>query len=83
MSPAAIRGTLVSLKEAAIVLGISLGYGVGYAYRDVVGRPGGSQKDGSRRGDDADSPWRRVAATPRLPRGYSEEGGRGEDAAKR
>jgi len=37
MSPAAIRGTLVSLKEAAIVLGISLGYGVGYAYRDVVG----------------------------------------------
>ncbi|KAH8044838.1 hypothetical protein JL722_14497 [Aureococcus anophagefferens] len=31
MSPAAIRGTLVSLKEAAIVVGICLGYGLGFA----------------------------------------------------
>ena len=37
MSPASIRGTLVSLKEAAIVLGICLGYGVGYAYSEVDG----------------------------------------------
>ena len=37
MSPASIRGTLVSLKEAAIVLGICLGYGVGYAYSEVEG----------------------------------------------
>ena len=37
MSPAAIRGTLVSLKEAAIVVGICLGYGLGFALRDVAG----------------------------------------------
>mmetsp|Transcript_11912 Transcript_11912/g.35557 ORF Transcript_11912/g.35557 Transcript_11912/m.35557 type:complete len:495 (-) Transcript_11912:28-1512(-) len=37
MSPASIRGTLVSLKEAAIVLGICLGYGVGYAYSEKDG----------------------------------------------
>ena len=37
MAPADIRGTLVSLKEAAIVLGISLGYGAGYAYLRTPG----------------------------------------------
>jgi len=30
MAPPSIRGTLVSLKEAAIVVGIAVGYGVGY-----------------------------------------------------
>lgn len=37
MSPASIRGMLISLKEAAIVLGICLGYGIGYAYSDTEG----------------------------------------------
>jgi sugar porter (SP) family MFS transporter len=37
MSPASIRGTLISLKEAAIVLGICAGYGFGYAYSEVPG----------------------------------------------
>ena len=37
MSPAAIRGTLVSLKEAAIVVGICLGYGLGFALRETAG----------------------------------------------
>ena len=37
MSPAAIRGTLVSLKEAAIVVGICLGYGLGFALREAPG----------------------------------------------
>ena len=37
MSPAAIRGTLVSLKEAAIVVGICLGYGLGFALRETPG----------------------------------------------
>lgn len=35
MSPAQIRGMLVSLKEAAIVLGICVGYGAGYAFSHV------------------------------------------------
>ena len=37
MSPPSIRGTLISLKEAAIVLGILCGYGLGYAMSHVVG----------------------------------------------
>ena len=37
MSPPSIRGTLISLKEAAIVLGILCGYGLGYAMEHVVG----------------------------------------------
>ena len=32
MSPSQIRGTLVSLKEAAIVVGIAVGYGVGFGF---------------------------------------------------
>jgi sugar porter (SP) family MFS transporter len=36
-SPAKIRGLLISLKEAFIVGGILLGYGVSYANADVVG----------------------------------------------
>eukprot|EP00890_Picochlorum_soloecismus_P002939 jgi/Picsp_1/3646/NSC_06483-R1_d-xylose-proton symporter-like 2 len=36
-SPARIRGLLISLKEAFIVGGILLGYGVSYANADVVG----------------------------------------------
>ncbi len=32
MAPPQIRGTLVSLKEGGIVLGILLGYGVGYGF---------------------------------------------------
>ncbi|CAN0474198.1 unnamed protein product, partial [Discosporangium mesarthrocarpum] len=37
MAPAPVRGLLVSLKEAMIVLGILLGYLVGYALEDRVG----------------------------------------------
>ncbi|KAJ1455751.1 general sugar transporter [Pelagophyceae sp. CCMP2097] len=37
MAPAEIRGTLVSLKEAMIVVGISLGYAMGYAMANVPG----------------------------------------------
>lgn len=37
MSPASVRGTLISLKEAAIVLGILCGYGLGYAMEHIVG----------------------------------------------
>lgn len=37
MSPHSIRGTLISLKEVAIVLGILFGYGLGYAMSHVVG----------------------------------------------
>lgn len=37
MSPPDIRGTLVALKEAAIVVGISLGYAFGYALRETPG----------------------------------------------
>lgn len=37
MSPASIRGLLVSLKEAMIVVGILLGYFVGWLYHDVPG----------------------------------------------
>jgi sugar porter (SP) family MFS transporter len=37
MAPPAIRGLLVSLKEAFIVLGMVLGYSIGYAYADTVG----------------------------------------------
>eukprot|EP00746_Dinoflagellata_sp_MGD_P073989 gnl/MRDRNA2_/MRDRNA2_29950_c0_seq2.p1 gnl/MRDRNA2_/MRDRNA2_29950_c0~~gnl/MRDRNA2_/MRDRNA2_29950_c0_seq2.p1 ORF type:complete len:444 (+),score=82.89 gnl/MRDRNA2_/MRDRNA2_29950_c0_seq2:44-1375(+) len=36
MSPPSLRGTLVSLKEAAIVAGMVLGYVIGYALADVV-----------------------------------------------
>jgi len=36
MTPASLRGTLVSLKEAAIVLGISLGYAVGFAVSSIT-----------------------------------------------
>ena len=35
MSPASIRGLLISLKEAAIVTGILLGYIVGYAFSET------------------------------------------------
>jgi len=37
MSPASIRGVLVSLKEAMIVLGMVLGYSFGYAFQHVSG----------------------------------------------
>lgn len=37
MAPSAIRGLLVSLKEAFIVLGMVLGYTVGYSYENVSG----------------------------------------------
>lgn len=37
MGPADIRGILVSLKEACIVLGILVGYSVGYLLSNVVG----------------------------------------------
>jgi sugar porter (SP) family MFS transporter len=37
MAPSAIRGMLVSLKEAFIVLGIVLGYSIGYANSTVEG----------------------------------------------
>lgn len=37
MSPSSIRGTLISLKEAAIVLGILCGYALGYALGKIVG----------------------------------------------
>merc|ERR1719316_1888503 len=36
MSPPHLRGTLVSLKEAAIVAGMVLGYVVGYALTEIV-----------------------------------------------
>lgn len=36
MSPPAIRGFLVSLKEAFIVIGMLLGYSVGYAYENTT-----------------------------------------------
>jgi len=35
MSPSSIRGTLVSLKEAAIVVGILMGYLVGYSFQNI------------------------------------------------
>lgn len=37
MSPPEVRGTLVSLKEALIVVGMLLGYGIGYALSDTPG----------------------------------------------
>lgn len=37
MAPSSIRGLLVSLKEAFIVLGMLLGYSVGYAYSTTPG----------------------------------------------
>jgi sugar porter (SP) family MFS transporter len=37
MAPPSIRGRLVSLKEAFIVVGMVLGYSIGYAYSTVVG----------------------------------------------
>jgi sugar porter (SP) family MFS transporter len=37
MSPNSIRGLLVSMKEAFIVLGMVCGYSVGYGYSGVVG----------------------------------------------
>ena len=37
MAPSAIRGLLVSLKEAFIVLGMVLGYTIGYSYSRTVG----------------------------------------------
>lgn len=37
MSPPSIRGALVSMKEAAIVLGILSGYAIGIAYQSVDG----------------------------------------------
>jgi sugar porter (SP) family MFS transporter len=37
MAPPAIRGRLVSLKEAFIVVGMVLGYSIGYAYSTVEG----------------------------------------------
>lgn len=37
MAPTQIRGMLVSLKEAFIVLGIVLGYSIGYGNSEVVG----------------------------------------------
>ena len=48
----------------------------------AVRLPRGRSADGSqrRRGYDVDSPWRRVAAAPRLRRRYSVETGRGDTA---
>lgn len=37
MSPAAVRGVLVSLKEAMIVLGMLFGYTAGWILEDTVG----------------------------------------------
>ena len=37
MAPSAIRGLLVSLKEAFIVLGMVFGYTIGYMYSETVG----------------------------------------------
>ena len=37
MAPSSIRGVLVSLKEAFIVLGMVLGYSIGYGFDSVVG----------------------------------------------
>lgn len=37
MSPPEVRGTLVSLKEALIVVGMLLGYGIGYALSNTPG----------------------------------------------
>jgi len=37
MSPASIRGVLVSLKEAMIVLGMVLGYSFGYGFQHISG----------------------------------------------
>ena len=37
MAPNSIRGLLVSMKEAFIVLGMVCGYSVGYAYSGIVG----------------------------------------------
>lgn len=37
MAPASIRGLLVSMKEAFIVLGMLLGYSVGYGYSETPG----------------------------------------------
>lgn len=37
MAPSAIRGLLVSLKEAFIVLGMVLGYAIGYSYSTTPG----------------------------------------------
>ena len=37
MSPSAIRGRLVALKEAFVVLGILLGYSIGFANENTVG----------------------------------------------
>jgi MFS family permease len=37
MSPPSIRGVLISLKEAAIVLGILLGYLIGFLFSTVDG----------------------------------------------
>lgn len=37
MAPFQIRGVLISLKEAFIVLGMLLGYSIGYAFSEVIG----------------------------------------------
>lgn len=37
MAPAEIRGMMVSMKEAMIVVGMLLGYSIGYAYSNVAG----------------------------------------------
>ena len=53
--PSSLRGTLVSLKEAAIVLGIVAGYAVGAAFGEAGGwrevRGGGGGSGGGARGD--------------------------------
>ena len=48
---------------------------------DVRSPRGHSNESRRRRGCHVDIPWRRVAATPRLPRGYSMETSRGDAAA--
>ena len=37
MSPSAVRGVLVSMKEAMIVVGMLLGYSLGWILEDTVG----------------------------------------------
>ena len=66
--------------KCVVMLGAGASVAAGLPdFRTPGSRPASSHEARRRRGRDVDSPWRRVAATPRPRRGYSAKASRGRD----